>query len=192
MQNKFLILLLPLFLIAVTSTAQCDDLIKDTKEYSRRAIEKTEYLSRYIQVISDRSSSRSDVASAIDLACKLFLDEERIVQVSSVNRSNVKTYKIREYFNHLQLLPYTRIEIDWIEIGYVSNLRKGTDGKYYGVITIKQKFTGYNGDLPTYQDVTVKHIEVVLKQVDVGYGGEMIQCWEVFLGNISVKETRKR
>lgn len=191
MHYKFLTLFLPLFLIASAMTAQCDDLIKDTKEYSRRAIEKTEYLSRYIQVISDRTSSRSDVASAIDLACKLFMDEERIIQVSSVNRSDVRTYRIREYLNHLQLLPYTKIEMEWVEIGYVSNLRKGTDGKYYGVITIKQKFTGYNGDLPSYQDVTVKHIEVVLKQVDVGYQGKMIQCWEVFLGNISVKETRK-
>jgi len=191
MKAGLIIALVSIFSIAYNAKAQCDDLVNDTKEYSRRALEKTEYLSRYIQVISDQTSGRADVNSAIELAAKLFLDKDRVVQVSSINRSDVKVYKVFDYLDHLRHLTYTKVEIDWVEIGYVSKLRKGTDGKYYGVITIKQKFTGYRGDLPAYQDITVKHIEVVLQQVKVDYAGSTIKCWEVFLGDISVKETNK-
>ena len=179
-----------LFLLtSFAAAAQCDGLPPKADEYSAQALQKTTYLSNYIQIICDNKSSLLKSSGAVDLACKLFLDENRVVQVSSTTRSNIREYRVRDYFKHLQLLGYTRVEIKWVEIGYVSQLRRGVDGNFYGVITIKQKFTGYKNDLPAYEDITEKHIEVVLKQVSVAQAGNSMKCWDVLLGDINVEET---
>ena len=171
------------------AAGQCDGTPPKADEYSAQALQKTTYLSNYIQIICDKKSTLLKATGAIDLACKLFLDEDRVVQVSSATRDLVREYKVRDYFNHLQLLGYTKVEIKWVEVGYVSNLRKGVDGNFYGIITIKQKFTGYRDDGPEYEDITEKHIEVILKQVNVSKAGRNLRCWDVLLGDINVEET---
>jgi len=169
--------------------AQCDGTPPKMEEYSKQALQKTTHLSSYIQIICDNQSTLIKASNAVDLACKLFLDEDRIVQVSSSSNKAVREFRVRPYFEHLKLLGYTKVEVVWVEIGYVSKLRKGVDDNYYGIITIKQKFTGYKNDLPAYQDITEKHIEVVLKKVDVAYAGRSLHCWDVLLGDINVEET---
>lgn len=72
---------------------------------------------------------------------------------------------------------------------YVSNLRKGTDGRYYGIVTVYQKFTGYSGDNIKYADVTEKNIEIVIDRIPKNVGGTTVNVWEVYLGNITVAET---
>ncbi|MBK8493501.1 MAG: hypothetical protein IPL49_22180 [Saprospirales bacterium] len=132
-----------ILLTSLSAAAQCDGTPPKAEEYSAQALQKTAYLSTYIQLICDNKTTILKSKGAVDLACKLFLDEDRVVQVSSSNREHVHEYKVRDYFQHLQLLGYTKVEIKWVEVGYVSQLRKGVDGNFYGVITIKQKFTGY-------------------------------------------------
>jgi hypothetical protein len=176
-------------LLSLAAYGQCDGVLPDREEYSRQALQKTTFLSSYIQIISDNKSTIIKASNAVDLACKLFLDEDRVVQVSGANNKKIREYKIRPYFEHLKLLGYTKVEIVWVEVGYVSKLRKGVDGNYYGVVSIKQKFIGYKNDLPAYQDITEKHIEVVLKQIDVPIAGRNLKCWDVLLGDITVEET---
>ena len=190
MRRRILPITTLLFLFSwFSAPGQCDGTPPKTEEYSKQAIQKTTYLSSYIQIICDNKSTIIKASNAVDLACKLFLDEERIVQVSNANNKAVREFKVRHYFEHLKLLGYTKVEIVWVEVGYVSQLRKGVDGNYYGVITIKQKFTGYKNDMPAYQDITEKHIEVVLKQVEIAQAGNSLQCWDVLLGDINVEET---
>jgi len=57
---------------------------------------------------------------------------------------------------------------------------------------IFQKFSGYDqeGGL-VYQDVTKKDITVYVKRKETQIAGKLIGFWDVLLGDIRVKETRK-
>jgi len=93
----------------------------------------------------------------------------------------------------LMRLNYNKVDIEWYKIQYVSDLERQPDGKYVGVITVFQKFSGYNkeGDL-VYQDVTKKDITVYVERKETQIGGRLIGFWDVMLGDIRVKETEKQ
>jgi len=107
---------------------------------------------------------------AIDLAVKLFINDEQSIAISSLNRDGIRSFPIRTYLQRLNLLKYNKVEIQWYDVHYVSNLRKGTDGRYYGIVTVYQKFTGYSGDNIKYADVTEKNIEIVLDRIPKNVG----------------------
>jgi hypothetical protein len=83
------------------------------------------------------------------------------------------------------------VEIEWTNVQYVSKLRKGPDGNYYGIITFEQTFKGYSGDNQLqYSDVTRKNIEVVLKTYNRNVEGKSVPTWDVFLSEIKVISTK--
>ena len=112
--------------------------------------------------------------------------------VSSLYQSDVMYFKVRQYFERLMRLNYDRVEIEWYKIEYVSDLQRQPDGTYVGVITIFQKFKGFDaeGNL-VYEDTTKKDITVYVKRKETQIGGRLIGFWDVLLGDIRVKETRK-
>jgi len=160
----------------------------ELKEFEEKVLIKTEDLGYYLQIIGGKNSSYQDIMTAIDLACGLFMSEEARVAVSSASGQGNDSFKIREYLNRLRLLNYDKVEIEWYEIGYVSQLRRDVDGRYYGTVTISQRFKGYNDNQPVYEDVTTKHIQVVLEQIETDKINKE-KYWDIKLGDISVVET---
>jgi len=160
-------------------------------EFEQIALEKAKDLGAYIEIISDRSSAPQDVDNSVELAISLFLDEYQTVQVSSVNRSMVQSYRIRKYLGRLRLLPYRKVEIEWFDVHQVSDIKLGTDGRYHGVITVYQRFKGYTGDQISYEDVTEKNIEIILDKISKNVGGTIVNNWDVFLGDLNVIETKR-
>lgn len=161
------------------------------EEYERKALEKTNDLKVYIQQLCDRSLEWTDANKFIDQAVNLFVDENAKVETSSINNTNIVKYKIREYLRRIKLIQYDKVEIEWTNVQYVSKLRKGPDGNYYGIIAFEQTFKGYSGDNQLqYSDVTRKNIEVVLKTYNRNVEGKSVPTWDVFLSEIKVVSTK--
>lgn len=159
--------------------------------FKDEASRKTHNLSNYISIIADKSKNPEIRTKAMNLAIKLFIDENQIVQVSSKNNDYIKSFKIAEYLNRLRVLPYTKVEIQWYDINFIGEFKYGTDGKYYAVATIFQKFKGYSNEGKLiYEDITKKDIELVLDRHVKKIGDTEVKEWDVLLGQISVLETR--
>jgi hypothetical protein len=161
------------------------------EEYERKALAKTNDLKVYIQQLCDKQLEWVDADKFIDMAVGLFTGEEARVETSSVNSSNVSRFRIREYLRRIKLIQYDKVEIEWTHVQYVSKLRKGPDGNYYGVISFEQTFKGYSGDNQLqYSDVTRKNIEVILKTYNRYVDGKSVPTWDVFLSEIKVISTK--
>ncbi|MDO8899286.1 MAG: hypothetical protein Q7V19_16665, partial [Bacteroidales bacterium] len=107
------------------------------------ALEKVRDLSKYVSIIGSKSTPWSEANRVIDRAEELFMQGAEI-GVSSLFRSEINYFKVRQYFERLMRLNYDRVEIEWYKIEYVSDLQRQPDGTYVGVITIFQKFRGFD------------------------------------------------
>ena len=155
------------------------------------ALEKVRDLSKYISIIGDKKTPWSEAQRVIERAEELFMPGSEI-GVSSLSRPDVNNYKVREYFDRLMQLNYDKVVIDWYKIQYVSDLERQPDGTYVGVITIFQRFQGYDQEKGlVYEDTTKKDITVYVKRKETQIGGRLIGFWDVLLGDIRVKETSK-
>ncbi len=155
------------------------------------ALEKVRDLSKYITIIGSKDTPWSEANRVIDRAEELFMQGSEI-GVSSLLRPQIAYYGVRKYFERLMRLNYSKVEIEWYKIDYVSDLQRQPDGTYVGVITVFQKFKGYDkeGRL-VYQDTTKKDITVYVKRKQTQIGGRLIGFWDVLLGDMRVKETQK-
>lgn len=158
--------------------------------FKSEAAKKIAALSNYISIIANKSIDRSIRQKSVELAVKLFVDKDQLIQVSSTNSNAVRAYKIGEYLNRLRVLPYSSVEVEWYDITYVSDYKYGSDGKYYAVATVFQKFRGYSaeGDI-LYEDITRKNIEISVGKYTKRIGDQEYREWDVLLRQISVLET---
>ncbi len=155
------------------------------------ALEKVRDLSKYISIIGNKTTPWSESQRVIERAVELFMENSEI-GVSSLSRPDVAYFKVREYFDRLMKLNYDRVNIDWYKIQYVSDLERQPDGTYVGVITIYQRFQGFDKEKGLiYEDTTKKDITVYVKRKETQIGGRLIGFWDVLLGDIRVKETSK-
>lgn len=155
------------------------------------ALEKVRDLSKYISIIGNKSTPWSESQRVIERAVELFMENSE-VGVSSLSKPDVAYFKVREYFDRLMKLNYDRVNIDWYKIQYVSDLERQPDGTYVGVITIYQRFQGFDKEKGLiYEDTTKKDITVYVKRKETQIGGRLIGFWDVLLGDIRVKETSK-
>ncbi|MEM6805400.1 MAG: hypothetical protein AAF696_28640 [Bacteroidota bacterium] len=161
----------------------------DEGEFKRKATLRTEELTNYIRLISDKSTPALEANKAIDQAVQLFVGEESVVEVSSINRVEMQRYKIRNYLQHLKLLKYDKVEITWAEVNYVGDIRKGKDGNYYGYVSFVQVFRGFKDGQVMYEDMTEKRVEVMFKGYSKFEKGEKAEHWDVLLSNIKVEQT---
>ncbi len=152
------------------------------------ALEKVRDLSRYISIIGDKDTPFSEANRVMDRADELFADGSEI-GVSSINRSDINYYKVKQYFKRLMALNYDRVSIKWFNIQYISDLELQPDGRYVGVITIYQKFEAVSADGMKYMDTTKKDITVYVERKQTQIGGRLIGFWDVLLGDIRVTET---
>ena len=156
------------------------------------ALEKVRDLSKYIKVIGSKDTPWSEANRVIDRAEELFAPDAEI-GVSSLAKTKVDYYKVRHYLERLMRLNYDRVEIDWYDIQYVSDLQRQPDGTYVGVITIFQTFKGYDAEgRLAYKDTTKKDITVYVKRKQTQIGGRLIGFWDVMLGDMRVKETTQK
>lgn len=173
-----------------TSLFSQDNLSPERKQaVDSLALEKVRDLSKYVSIIGNKETPWSEANRVIDRAEELFMQGSEM-GVSSLTRKEINYYPVRKYFERLMRLNYNRVEIEWYNIEYVSDLQRQPDGTYVGVITIFQKFKGYDkeGRL-VYQDTTKKDITVYVKRKETQIGGRLIGFWDVLLGDIRVKET---
>ena len=172
------------------SSAQGQDMISPERKEAidSLALEKVRDLSRYISIIGNKDTPFSEANRVIDRAEELFADGSEI-GVSSINRSDINYYVVKEYFRRLMALNYDRVTIKWFNIQYISDLELQPDGRYVGVITIYQRFEGISDDGLRYMDTTKKDITVYVERKQTQIGGRLIGFWDVMLGDIRVTET---
>ncbi len=155
------------------------------------ALEKARDLSKYISIIGSKETPWSEANRVIDRAEELFMAGSEI-GVSSLFKPEINYFNVREYFERLMRLNYSKVEIEWYNIEYMSDLQKQPDGTYVGIITIFQKFKGFDAEgRLVYQDTTKKDITVYVKRKETQIGGRLIGFWDVLLGDMRVKETSK-
>jgi hypothetical protein len=154
-----------------------------------KAIANVRQLGDYIQVICQKDTEPEEISKTIEQALTLFITDARI-EVSSINRSTVNQFKIRDYLIRMGMLKYQKVIVEWYDIQYTSQLRKGPDGFYYGTIEFEQRFVGVSADNAKYEDITRKSVEVVLKTYERNAGGKTTIEWDVFLGDIGVTVTK--
>ncbi len=161
----------------------------DKKEFERKALAKTKDLETYIRIIANKKTKFYKANEAIDAAMKLFLDEQSIMEVSSKNRSVINRFPIRGYLEKVKSFKYDDVRISWSDISYVSEIRLGSSGNYYGTVVLKQKFEGMVDNQVAYTDITTKKMTVILKTYEKYVAGEKHTLWDVFLGDIGVVQT---
>lgn len=158
--------------------------------FSRRALKKTQAFSLCLSIISDSKADELDQDDAVKQALRLFIDEERLVEVTSLNSDSARYYKIGQYLNHIRMLPYARVELLWNQVAYINQIKRSTDGNYYGLITVEQIFRGFNEEnLVIYEDLTRKNLQVVVKPYSQVIEGKEVEKWDVFLSDIGVQNT---
>lgn len=182
-------LILPLFLFAQNKDENISPQRKQAID--SLALEKVRDLSKYISIIGNKSTPWSESQRVIERAVELFMDNSEI-GVSSLSKPDIAYFKVREYFDRLMKLNYDRVNIEWYKIQYVSDLERQPDGTYVGIITIYQRFQGFDKEKGLiYEDTTKKDITVYVKRKETQIGGRLIGFWDVLLGDIRVKETSK-
>jgi hypothetical protein len=164
---------------------------EDINAFQSKGLGKVKQLTEYLNKIVNKSLPSSTAQTTIDNALLLFDSENHTVEVSSLSRPDKSRFPVRTYLNRLRMLNYQKVVIEGASFTYVSAFRKGPDGNYYGVARFRQSFTGYRDDKPVYSDVTTKTVAVVLKPYQKAMDGELVENWDVFLGDISVTQTEK-
>jgi len=183
------ILAIFLFISASAVLAQPEISPERKQAIDSLALEKVKDLGKYISIIGNKNTPFSEANRVIDRALELFAEGSQM-GVSSLNSKDINYYGIREYFQRLMALNYDRVTIEWFNIQYISDLVRQPDGRYVGVITIYQRFTGESDDGLKYVDMTKKDITVYVERKQTQIHGRIIGFWDVLLGDIRVTETR--
>lgn len=188
-RSNILLIIILLFSVAITALAQPEISPERKQAIDSLALEKVKDLGKYISIIGNKDTPFSEANRVIDRALELFAEGSQM-GVSSTNRKDIKYYGIREYFQRLMALNYDRVNVEWFNIQYISDLVRQPDGRYVGVITVYQKFTGESDDGLKYVDTTKKDITVYVERKQTQIQGRVIGFWDVLLGDIRVTETK--
>jgi hypothetical protein len=162
----------------------------DVSIFKETTEKKVTEFQQHIVIIADKDQPQEKRNLAEREALKLFY-KGAMMEVSYVNKegeTEIRSRSMENYLFRLKTLPYTRVEIKYYDIAYITDFIKGPDSRYYAVATIFQEFTGFVGDNIAYTDVTQKEIEIVVEQVEDKFYNE--KRWKVFLGNIKATETK--
>jgi hypothetical protein len=186
---KIFLYIAALCLIVIQASAQSAEISPERKQaIDSLALEKVRDLSKYIGIIGNKKTAFSEAQRVMNRAEELFtIDSE--MGVSSLNSKEVNYYKVKKYFERLMALNYDRVNIQWYDIHYVSDLERQPDGRYVGVVTVYQRFEGESDDGMKYKDTTKKDITIYVERKKTQIAGRTIEFWDVLLGDIRVTET---
>ena len=163
------------------------------KDYEDKVKRKVLELGNYVGIIADAQSNISQANSAINQGLTLFVDpKQSTVEVAYTGDDNIKIFDIEGYLTRLKLLrrQYQSVKITWSNVSFITELIRGPDGTYNGVVAFDQAFEGFLEGKVVYRDVTKKTIAVKLKSYKKLIDGEAKEQWDVFLSDIGVRVTR--
>ena len=186
--NKNIKTILPDSSRPLTFEEVAGNLSKDA--FEKKSLQKINQFNIYLKILCNKSASYDEINKTIDQAVSLFVDENAMIETSSISRNDVKRFKIRTYLSRLKLVQYDKIEIEWTNVQYVSDVKRGPDGNYYGVVSFEQLFRGYRDGKLVYQDITRKNATVVLKVYEKNTEGNVTNVWDVLLSDIGVITTK--
>ncbi len=158
-------------------------------EFKNKALAKIKEFQGCLYILCDIKSGNVALDNAVDQANSLFVDGA-IIEVSSIHSNEKKHLKVRDFLEKFRNLHYDRIVITFSHVDYVSNIRKGADGKYYGLVSFEQTFRAYRDGSLVYEDETKKTTEVQLIVYEKNLRGNAIQQWDVMLSDIEVLGTK--
>lgn len=194
-----IVLLIILLSVSETTNAQSKNLdVVDefdlTKEeldaFKITTVNKVQELENCISIIGSKSQAEDNRNKAINAALKLFIPDAKMqVSVLKSRKTTVNTYSMRTYLYRLKSLPYSKVEITFYDLAYISDFQPGADGKYYATAVIFQEFKGFTGDNISYTDSTKKTIDVVVELREDPFF--KVKRWTILLGDIKVTETRQ-
>jgi hypothetical protein len=172
--------------------------IKNNNEINKNEVENygirlLKDFSNYLSVIADKKNPIQRRNNNIDAALELFINDSTLVEVTKIHSNNIKgaTRTIKKYLYNLRDLKYRSVEVIWSDFALSKELKKGQDGRYYGVAKICQRFNASTFNNNEYsmkydiQQITCKDVEIVVEEYVKLDGGKE---WIVKLGNINVKE----
>jgi hypothetical protein len=188
---KLKVILAALVIIISGSNLMAQDVISPSRKQAidSLALEKVRDLSKYVSIVGNKDTPWSEANRVIERTLELFA-EGALMGVSSINREEVNYYGVREYLERLMALNYDKVNIQWYNIQYISDLERQPDGRYVGVITIYQRFEGTTKEGLKYVDVTKKDVTVYVERKTTQISGRVIGFWDVLLGDIRVTETK--
>ncbi len=158
-------------------------------EFQKKALAKIKEFQNCMYILCDAHSGNVAKDNAVDQAVSLFIDGA-IIEVSSVHSEEKKDLGVRDFLEKFRNLHYDHIVITFSHVDYVSNIRKGADGKYYGLVSFEQTFRGYRDGRLIYEDETKKTTEVQLIVYERNLHGNAVQQWDVLLSDIEVLGTK--
>jgi hypothetical protein len=112
------------------------------EEFKKKALAKINEFQNCLRILCGIQSSNEAQDNAVDQAASLFV-EGAIIEVSSAHSNEKKHLRVRDFLEKLRNLPYDGIIITFSHVDYVSNIRKGADGRYYGLVSFEQTFRAY-------------------------------------------------
>jgi hypothetical protein len=160
------------------------------EEFKKKALAKIKEFQNCLRILCGITSSNEAQDNAVDQAAGLFV-EGAIIEVSSAHSSEKKHLRVRDFLEKLRNLPYDGIVITFSHVDYVSNIRKGADGKYYGLVSFEQTFRAYRDGHVVYVDETKKTTEVQLVVYERNLRGNTIEQWDVMLSDVEVVGTKR-
>ena len=159
-------------------------------EFKKKALAKIKEFQGCLYILCDITSGNVALDNAVDQATSLFVDGA-IIEVSSVHSDVKKLLRVRDFLEKFRNLRYDRVVITFSHVDYVSNIRKGADGKYYGLVSFEQTFRAYSDGRLIYEDETKKTTEVQLIVYERNLRGNAIQQWDVMLSDVEVLGTKR-
>ncbi len=158
-------------------------------EFKKKALAKIKEFQGCLYILCDKQSGNIALDNAVDQATSLFIDGA-IIEVTSVHSDEKKHLRVRDFLEKLRNLPYDRVVITFSRVDYVSNIRKGVDDKYYGLVSFEQTFRAYRDGRLIYEDETKKTTEVQLILYERNLRGNTVQQWDVMLSDVEVLGTK--
>ncbi len=159
------------------------------EEFKKKALAKIKEFQGCLYILCDKQSGNVAQDNAVDQATSLFV-EGAIIEVSTVHSNEKKLLKVRDFLEKFRNLRYEKVAITFSHVDYVSHIRKGADGKYYGLVSFEQTFRAYQDGRLVYEDETKKTTEVQLIVYDRNLRGNAIQQWDVMLSDVEVLGTK--
>jgi hypothetical protein len=162
----------------------------DIELFKTQTYQKVKEFEQYIVTIGNKDESPEKRNMAESEALKLFYkgSEMEISVILPDGKVQKVVRPMDKYLARLKSLPFTKVIIKYYDIAYISDFKKGPDGKYYATATIIQEFTGFSKDDIIYSDITKKDIEIIIDIIEDKFFQE--KRWKIFLGNIKATETK--
>jgi len=162
----------------------------DIELFKQQTNQKVDEFEQYIITIGSKDEPAEKRNMAEKEALKLFY-KNAMMEISFLlpdGTVQIVPRTMERYLARLKSLPYTKVIIKYYDIAYISEFKKGVDGRYYSTATIIQEFNGFSNDDIKYTDITKKEIEIIIDIVEDTFFQE--KRWKIFLGDIKATETK--